>query len=46
MTTGNFILKLLNCKRMFKLDLSRQKQNCRWEVGSGHIQYEPPPPPG
>jgi len=43
MTTGNFILKMLNCKRKFQLDLSRQKQICRREVGSGHMQYEPHP---
>jgi hypothetical protein len=49
MTTGNFILKMLNYKRKFKSDLPRQTQICRTEVGSGHTQYEhapiPPPPP-
>jgi hypothetical protein len=43
MTTGNFNLKTLNYKRKFKFDLTPQKQTCRSEVGSGHMQYEPPP---
>lgn len=42
MTTGSFILKMLNYKRKFKSDLPRHKQICWREVISGNMQYEPP----
>jgi len=44
MTTGNFILKMLNYKRKFKSDLPRQKQICRSEIADTCSTNTPPPP--